>query len=273
MLNERRGGINISVFYFSKRHLAKYLLIVIVIISACGIFRTSLINKAEDVVSVLVAGVNKLHPIYAVDLPEKKVAFSFDATWGSTRTPHILMILDKYKIKTTFFLTNIWLKSYPQIAQEIVANGHETGLHTASHPRLTTLADNKILEELTTNAKMINDVTGQTPVLFRPPFGAYNNRVISIATQNGYIPIQWSIDSLDWKNLSSQEIYQRITQKIHPGAIILFHNDGANTPQALEPIIDYLIKEEYSIVPISDLIYKDNYYIDSNGIQKIRDQQ
>jgi polysaccharide deacetylase family sporulation protein PdaB len=252
--------------------IAKYTLIIILFLSICGIFSTAILNKAEDVVSVLVAGINKLHPIYAVDIQEKRVAFSFDATWGSTRTPLLLQILQENNIKTTFFLTNIWLNSYPHLAKEIVENGHETGLHTANHPDLTTLTEEKIHNELMENARMIEEVTGQKPVLFRPPFGAYNNKVISIAKEENMIPIQWSIDSLDWKNLSTEAIVKRVTEKIKPGAIILFHNDGANTPKALEAIIEYLRLEEYTVVPISELIYKEKYYIDVNGIQKSKEE-
>lgn len=248
--------------------MARYLLLLVIMTAGALIFNTAIKNTAQEIVSVLVSG-GKLHPIYAVDIKEKKIAISFDATWGCTRTQQILKILEGHGLKTTFFLTNIWLKQYPQMAKEIVTAGHETGLHTVSHPSLTELSDEKILQELLDNAKMITEVTGQKPYLFRPPFGAYNNRVIQVAQGANIIPIQWSIDSLDWKNLSAEEIYQRVIKRIQPGAIILFHNDGTHTPQALEPIIQYLKKEGYSIVPISELIYKDNYYIDINGIQRI----
>lgn len=259
--------ININVVYYSKRHLARCLLIIVILSAAVGIFRSSVRLTVEDVVSVLVAEA-KLHPIYAVDIKEKKVAISFDATWGSTRTPQILQILAKHNIRTTFFLTNIWLNEYPHLGKEIVACGHEAALHTATHPRLTELPDEKIRQELQENASLIKDITGQYPVLFRPPFGAYNNRVIKIIKEENFIPIQWSVDSLDWKDLSADAMFRRVTQRIHPGAIVLFHNDGANTPQALEPILEYLKNEGYTVVPVSELIFKDNYYIDVNGIQK-----
>ncbi|MFZ5754615.1 MAG: polysaccharide deacetylase family protein, partial [Bacillota bacterium] len=90
------------------------------------------------------------------------------------------------------------------------------------------------------------------------------------ARELNMVPIQWSVDSLDWQNLTANQIIERVTKRIHPGAIVLFHNDGTNTPQALESIIQYLHNQGYSIVPISGLIYKDNYYIDVNGIQKIK---
>jgi len=266
---KERGVIKISVLFITKRQLAAFLLVMVICTSVIGIFNSSLTNAAVEVVSVLIAG-GKIHPIYAVDIQEKKIAISFDATWGSTRTQTILNTLAKYEIKTTFFLTNIWLEKYPDLAREIARQGHEIGLHSATHLRMTDLSDEKALQELEDNAALITEITGQKPVLFRPPFGAYNNRIVQLVQEAGYVPIQWSIDSLDWKNLSADEIYRRVTTKMAPGAIILFHNDGANTPEALERILEYLKKEGYEVVPISDLIYKDNYYIDNNGIQKLR---
>lgn len=247
------------------------MLVAVILAAFIGIFRTPLADTATEIACVLVSGNMKMHPIYAVDLPEKKIAISFDAAWGCTRTQPILQILQKHHIRTTFFLTNIWVDKYPQYAKDIVAAGHEAALHSASHPNFTELSNEKIQEELFENEKLITSVTGQKPYLFRPPFGAYNNRVIKTVQEANFVPIQWSIDSLDWKNLSAEQIFQRVTSKLQPGAIVLFHNDGTNTPQALEPIIEFAEKEGYSIIPVSELIYKDNYYIDVNGIQKLRE--
>lgn len=256
------------LFYFKRGVLARILLVFVITSAAVGTFHTAIGRAAGEVISVVAGG--KLHPIYAVDTTEKKAAFSFDATWGSSRTNQIIKILADNNLKTTFFLTNIWLKQYPQLAREIAQAGHEIGLHSANHPRFTELSDEMIIKELQDNFKMVNEITGRKPFLFRPPFGAYNNKVVKIVQEENLIPIQWSIDSLDWKNLTSDQIYERITSRLHPGAIILFHNDGTNTPAALEPIIQYMKKEGYTIVPISELLYKENYYIDMNGIQKLK---
>lgn len=243
------------------------LLVLVICTAVWGIFKTNIANVAGNVVSVIATG-GKIHPIYAVDITEKKVALSFDATWGSSRTQQLLDTLASYDAKTTFFLTNIWLKEYPQLAKEIVAQGHEVAMHSANHPNMTELSNEKALQELRDNEALIIEITGQKPYLFRPPFGAYNNRIVKLIQDAGYIPIQWSIDSLDWKNLSAQDIYKRVTSKMAPGAIVLFHNDGTNTPEALEKILEYLKQEGYSVVPVSQLIYQDNYLIDHNGIQK-----
>jgi len=257
------------IIFLSKNKLSRFLLVLVIVMAMLTVFPIPLKNMAEDVVSVIAGG--RLVPIYAVDTPEKIIALSFDATWGSTRTPQILQILDEHQIKTTFFLTNIWIKQYPQLAKEIGERGHEIGLHTANHPRLTDLEESKIKKELIDNAQLITEVTGQKPYLFRPPFGAYNNLVINTATDLNLMTIQWSVDSLDWQNLTAEAMYERITKKIHQGAIVLFHNDGASTPEALKRLLTYFKEEGYKVVPISELIYKENYYIDHQGIQKVKE--
>lgn len=207
----------------------------------------------------------RLVPIYYVDTAEKKVAFSFDASWGAERTQKILDILAEHEIKTTFFLTGFWVEDYPEYVQAIAASGHEIGNHTATHPHLNSLTAEEIRKELKTVEQMIRDVCGQKTVLFRPPFGEYNNQVIATASELGYKTIQWSIDSLDWQNLSKEEIVNRVTSRIHPGAIVLFHNNGLYTADALPEIIDYYHEHGYSIVPVSELIYDRDYYIDPNS--------
>ncbi|NLJ99841.1 MAG: polysaccharide deacetylase family protein [Clostridia bacterium] len=215
-----------------------------------------------------VTGKRTLKPVYSVEMEDKKVALSFDACWGAERTEKILDILDKYKVKTTFFLVNIWLEDYPDKAKEVAERGHEIGLHSTTHPHFTTLPVEEMKKELKDNYDMVEKTTGYKAKLFRPPFGDYNNTVIETAGDMGITTIQWSIDSLDWKDLSAQEIANRILSRADKGAIILMHNDGKHTPESLEIIIPKLKAEGYSIVPISDLIHQENWYVDINGIQR-----
>ena len=118
----------------------------------------------------------------------------------------------------------------------------------------------------------IKAITGKEPYLFRPPYGDYNESVISTLADCGHYTVQWSVDSLDWKDLSAQEIYARVTGNIHPGAIVLFHNAAKNTPEALPLILKNLKENGYKIVPVSELIHKDNYMIDHTGKQIIKSQ-
>jgi peptidoglycan-N-acetylglucosamine deacetylase len=211
----------------------------------------------------------RLVPIYFVDTPEKKIAISFDASWGAEFTPTILDILRENNIKTTFFLTGFWIEKYPDLVKKIDGEGHELGNHTATHPHLNTLNKEAIKIELERVHGALHQLTGKEPFLFRPPFGEYSNNVIEAAAELDYLTIQWSVDSLDWKDLGKDTIVKRVTDRLHPGAIVLFHNNGRYTADALPEILAFAKEKGYTVVPISELLYKDNYYIDnSNGAQK-----
>jgi len=214
-----------------------------------------------------VSGTNKLKPIYRVETEEKQIALTFDACWGSRFTEDILRMLGENQVESTFFLVNIWLEDYPELAKEIRFAGHEIGLHSTTHPHFTALSEDKMIEELNTNARMIRQVTGYNPVLFRPPFGDYDDRVIRTVSEAGFIPIQWDVDSLDWKGLSAQEITERVLAKVEPGSIVLFHNDGEHTAEALPGIISALKERGYTMVSVSKLLWPANYYVDINGVQ------
>lgn len=213
----------------------------------------------------VMASADRLVPIYCVETAAKKVAISFDAAWGADKTPQLLDILDQYNVKTTFFLVDFWMEKYPEMTKQIAAHGHEIQNHSATHPHLNSLAPEEIRHELEQTNTRIRELTGQEPQLFRPPFGEYNNTVLTIVKDLGMFAIQWDVDSLDWQNLTADEISQRVLGKIQPGSIVLFHNNAEHTPAALSTIIEKLQSDGYEIVPVSELIYKDNYYIESHS--------
>ena len=225
-------------------------------------------SSAGAVLLHAVTSGGKLVPIYAVDTPKQAVSISFDASWGAEHTLAILDTLDKYQVKATFFLVNIWLKDYPEMAREIVKRGHEIGLHSVSHPHFSQLSEEKMIKELQDNQAMIKEITGFEAKLFRPPFGDYNNTVIRTCENLDYKVIQWSIDSLDWKDLTSEQIQQRVLKKPKAGDIILFHNNGKHTAEALPAILDAFKEKGLEVIPISQLLLEGEYYIDQSGIQR-----
>lgn len=219
-----------------------------------------------------VANANRLLPIYSVEREDKVVALSFDAAWGADYTDELLAILERQNVRATFFLVGFWVEKYPALAFSLAEAGHEIGNHSLTHPHMTTLSVAQIEHEISRTHALIAEATGQKARLFRPPFGDYNNRVIETLSSLGYYTIQWSIDSLDWKQTATtQGIIERVTTRIHNGAIILFHNNATYTPQALEPIIKTLKQQGYSFVTIGDLLLDGEWYIDrSTGMQKKR---
>lgn len=206
-------------------------------------------------------------PIYSVETNEKKIAISFDAAWGDEFTMDILDTLDKYKVKSTFFLVGFWVDKYPEHVKEIHKRGHDVGNHSTNHPYMSKLSDEEMKKELDQTGNKIEELTKEKPVLFRPPFGDYNDRVIQVCRENGYYVIQWDVDSLDWKELGVQPVVDRVTRNVQNGSIVLFHNNAKHISEYLPIIIERLQSEGYEIVPISELIYRDNFYMDSTGRQ------
>lgn len=206
-------------------------------------------------------------PIYCVDTQEKKLAISFDAAWGNEDTNELIKIMDNYKIKATFFVVGDWVRKYPESVKALSEAGHDVMSHSDKHKHMTKLSREEIVSDINTCADAIEGITGVRPTLFRPPYGEYDNKVVSTLRELNHYTIQWDVDSLDWKQLSENEIASRVLSKVKNGSIVLFHNAALNTPKALPEIIEKLQGEGYEFVKISQLIYKDNYTIDHTGKQ------
>ena len=206
-------------------------------------------------------------PIYSVETDEKKVAISFDCAWGVDHTDKLLDYMQKNDVRCTFFAVQFWVEKYPEYVTKIVEAGHEIGTHSRTHPYMSKLSKAQIQDELFTSAQAIEKITGKKVTLFRPPYGDYNDTLINTCNEMGLYPIQWDVDSLDWKNLSAQEIALRIVNGTKNGSIILCHNNGLHTAEALPMIFSTLKNKGFTFVPISELIYTENYTIDHNGRQ------
>ena len=210
---------------------------------------------------------NRQLPIYSVATNEKKIAISFDCAWGVDYTDKLLQIMAQNDVRCTFFAVQFWVEKYPEYAAKIVDAGHELGTHSRTHSYMSKFSAEQIRDELTTSCAAIERATGQKTNLFRAPYGDYNNTLISTATEMGLYTIQWDVDSLDWKNLTSTEIALRIVNGTKNGSIILCHNNGLHTAEALPMIFSTLKNRGFEFVPIGELIYKDGYTIDTAGKQ------
>jgi len=259
----------VYMLFFDLRGRRKYKLLSVGLLSAffLALLLSPVWLSSNHWLSVTAGSIKKI-PIYSVEKTESVIAISFDASWGAEHTEELLNILDEYNVKTTFFLVNIWLEDYADMAKKIVARGHEIGLHSVTHPHFSHLSEAQMKEELLGNYQMILDTTGFEAKLFRAPFGEYNNTLLEVAESLGFVTIQWNVDSLDWKDLSAADIQERVLKRIKPGDIVLFHNNGAHTAAALPGILEHLQAEGYSIVPISELLLQGNTYVDYNGVQK-----
>lgn len=208
-------------------------------------------------------------PIYSVKTEEKKISISFDAAWGAEDFEQIMEILDKHNVKTTFFMTGEWVEKYPECVKTLVEKGHDLGNHSATHPDMTTLSKEKQREQILGVHNAVKELTGYEMELFRPPYGAYNNDVIRTCYELDYYPIQWDVDSLDWKDYDAATIINKVCnhKDLDCGSIILCHNGAKHTAEALDEMLTNLKKQGYEIVPISELIIRENFHMDVTGQQ------
>lgn len=199
----------------------------------------------------------------------KYVSLSFDAAWGADDTIRILDILDKYNVKVTFFMTGGWVDEYPDMVKEIYSRGHDLGNHSQNHKKMSELNVEQQKQELQSVTDKVKELTGYDMFLFRPPYGDYNSTLINTAYSINYYPIQWSVDSLDWKDYGVDNIIKTVTRHkaLSNGAIILMHNGAKYTADALDTVISSLQQQGYTLVPISQLIIRNNFHMDANGMQ------
>ena len=195
--------------------------------------------------------------IWKVPTSRKVVALTFDDGPVTTTTPEILNILKEKNIKATFFVVGEQVKRFPNLVSQEVAEGHEVGNHTYSHPMLTSLQEGMVEEELRTTEKQILEVAPK-PTLFRPPGGFSNKKIIKIARESEYSTILWTIDPIDWRSPSPPvgEIVDLVVKEVKPGSIILLH-DGkypSTTPEALWFIIESLESRGYEFVTVTELL-------------------
>jgi len=206
-------------------------------------------------------------PVYCVEREDNVITVSFDASWGGDQTLRILDLLDQYNAKATFFLVGIWVDKYPELVKEIHARGHEIGNHSDSHPEMSKLSNEQIIRELDGCSDKIEALTGQRPTSFRPPYGDYDNEVVTVSRAEGYEVVQWSVDSLDWKNKGVEDLIRRATKNVQKGDIILFHNDSKYILDALPTILKTYQEQGFTMIPAREILLEGETTIDVQGKQ------
>ena len=206
-------------------------------------------------------------PIYCVQRDQKLISISFDAAWGNEDTQQLIDILGQYNVPATFFVVGEWVDKYPESVKALYNAGHEIMNHSNTHAHYPQLSADQVVADLNACNDKIEKVTGVRPTLVRLPYGDYDDSSINAVRSVGMEPIQWDVDSLDWKDLEAGEITRRVTSKVQPGSIVLFHNAALHTPEALPSIIQTLLQEGYTFIPISQIILTGDYTIDHTGRQ------
>lgn len=191
------------------------------------------------------------------------IALTFDSAYINTYTYTILDKLDKYNFKCTFFMTHDFMKKNPEQVLEIISRGHEIGNHSTTHPDLNEKTDQEVVSEIWKTHCFFKHLTGLNMSLFRYPYGSYSPRTLKIVKLLGYYPIQWAVDSVDWKNISTGSIMRKLEREdaYKAGNIILFHNGATYTPECLDDILQIIVDNGLKVVRVSDLLYPHDFYL------------
>lgn len=233
-------------------------LLVVILVATLAISSLYFVSRLseERVTLALPAATGGDPPLFYVKTQAKKVAFTFDISWG-TKTPDLVLpILQQSGIKATFFISGPWTRRHVDIAQRIIAGGHELASHGDKHVNLSQYNKEAITENITKARDDIKAATGMDTKYFRPPNGDYDDLVVATARELGYETVIWGLDSIDWKNPGVDFMVNRIMKRVFPGAIILFHasDSSKQTHEALPPIIEGLRKAGYEMVTLTELL-------------------
>jgi len=186
------------------------------------------------------------------------IAMTFDDGPSGPNTPRLLDLAAKKHIKLTFFLIGENAQRYPQLVQRELAEGHQVGNHSYTHPDLAKMSDEAVRAEIQKTQDTIVNETGYKPVLMRPPYGALTPRQrLWIPQEFGVKIILWDVDPLDWKRPGAAVVASRIIAATRPGSIILSHDIHSGTVDAMPEVFDTLLAKGFKFVTVSELIAMD----------------
>ena len=240
----------------------KYTIITAVLILALVAVTLPLNNSALEA-----SNTDRSLPIYSVERPDKMISLTFDCAWGADDVDAVIAALSEHNCRATFFVLGTWAEKYPNAVKKLSEAGHEIANHSYNHAYYTQLSSEDMLTDMDKCDNAIEQILGHKTDLFRAPAGDYNNSVVNTVQGSGRFYIQWDADSLDYRDLTSAQMEERIMSKVGPGSILLFHTGTKNTAAALSPILTRLEQEGYTFCPAGELIYRDSYTIDHTGRQ------
>ena len=190
---------------------------------------------------------------------EKVIYLTFDCGYENGNTEPILDALKAHNAPATFFVVGHFLESAPELVTRMVEEGHTVGNHTYHHPDMSQISDQAAFQkEMDDVAAKYKEVTGQDMVMYyRPPQGKYSQSNLQMARDLGYSTFFWSLAYVDWNQddqPSHEEAFEKLTKRIHPGAIVLLHNTSQTNGEILDELLTKWEEMGYTFRPLSDFV-------------------
>lgn len=191
--------------------------------------------------------------LFVGDAEHKRLWLTFDEGYENGYTERILDVLKEKNVRAVFFVTYDYAKDNPGLIKRMIDEGHTVGNHTMSHPSLPDCSDEEMVNELKELHDYISQQFGYDMYVMRPPRGEFSERVLECAKQLGYTTVLWSFAYYDWdvdKQPDSAQAFEKITSKVHPGAVYLLHAVSKTNTEILGSVIDNWRENGYIITPM-----------------------
>lgn len=236
----------LRIHIFQKEKWRKKSLLLGMTIFLMGVVILGISGAARQVIAESSAGQSKKEMA-------KKIAITFDDGPNPDHTKDLLEGLKERGVKATFFLLGSQVERYPEIVEEIAAEGHLIGTHSYEHVNLSSLCDSAAIEQVDKTNEAIYRITGEHPQYIRPPYGCWK---CNLDYETNMVEVLWDIDPLDWKTDNADVVAKRVVEKAAENDIILLHDASASSVNAAFLIIDELEKEGYTFVTVDELIFE-----------------
>jgi peptidoglycan-N-acetylglucosamine deacetylase len=214
-----------------------------------------------EVIGALVLSANfHFNSVCSFNTNEKVVAITFDDGPHGEDTEKVLSVLKRHNVSCTFFCIGKKIGNDIQLVKRMDEAGHIIANHSYTHANLFDLqTTSKLTEEIELTNKAIKDATGKTPLLFRPPYGVATPALGRAIKRNNMISVGWNIRSFDTSTKNPDKVFEKIKQKIKPGAIILLHDRVTDCDKVVELLLNYLEDNKYAVINIDKLINQPAY--------------
>lgn len=252
----------------TKRHLAA--LAVLVFLLAALILAAAVLAPYAYANAAAEAG--RRLPICCTDRADRVVSLTFDFAAAQdggdgSETEEILAVLARYHAAASFFVTGEWAQRHPETVKALHGAGHEVMNLTDTYPHLPGLPRDEIIHEIQACSDKIQALTGVRPALFRAPYGEYDDALLQTADMLGTPCVQWDVDFPGGEDLSAGEAARRTAAQVSSGSIVRFRSGAGNIPQALEEVLRPLQADGYAFLPVSAMVYTENYALNREGRQ------
>ena len=220
--------------------------------------------------SVTASADSEKQPVRSVNRPENRIALTFNCAWDTGDIDTLLEELSGAGIKATFFVTGEFAETHSDAVRKMSMSGHSIQDLTDRNIHIRGININSLIDDTRESRRKIKTVTGKEPVLLRAPFDDFDDKTLTTVEGMGLVPVQWSVDSKDLDDPDPVSVKKRVVEGISSGSVILFHNDSPVCTEALPAIITDLRQKGYEFVRAEELVYLNDYTVDSNGVQQYR---